>query len=915
MRFRPIPTRQWWITLVVVASLRTADTTVAQPITPDPDRALSQLITDAGRGSYKTQQLLGAELSARAGARATNKALLPSDSHKAALRLRNSVDRYQHQQRQAELGGWILKGNNLLVQGAIVVGATAAGIAGAPFIAAGSLVAAAGLDEVVSVFGDSQRESARRLAAAAVHQYGRDKGLDDLDDLDGTQLFEKLYADGGGVVPAGVDDIDEDGRAVANGAMIRFLDQVQGATLRELAAQGARIDDLDAHVTENTAGIARVSQCLTEFQKVTEERFLAVQKTLGEINEGLGKINKRIDVNSENIARNSHDIEYLQGFLFGKMDPAEQIAALQSGFFHGMPDAERRDLQKKVDLARKRKGLIDGMNKTVAGAEDLLEIAINLKIPVSPDLANAVEVGSNAANAVTAFASRNYLGAVSAMSNVLGIGGKSAGQQRHEQIMNVLQGLVQGQQKMMEQLDTLQKGQQRMVENQQRIYEAVLQLRRELDQHRQDMRERLADIEHIIMENRIGIRQVLAAEINTCETALRMLRTGGFNYDPEREQFARFDDWRRYYQTSKPYLRTCLKGAGEHVPLSGRQDELFTIRFYNAETYNQEGGTESSISMKDVVENYHQVWRFARSRIEAREGWDLTKALSALLVPVSTLDGLAEKRRAVSESGDPLPARIATRLRPPAALQAVTTVDLLGEPYSAQAVIQYGQYVLAFHQIFELVPEIGSPATLSLQELLDMEFRPETGRFLLEDTLVRVDVALAQYVLLSGDILLEELVPALSDADAEKRKPAVELLKRNPILAQNFAMHIMRDAVERSKQGYLFYHAALSSPGNPWALQDITTGWKFHWAKQQRREASGTVIPAGWSIRIDDLHMPLPSARDLQAGQLRLYPEVAELVELRERMVSEILGYSFVANAPNSEQRELLNRAIVSSGM
>jgi len=715
----------------------------------------------------------------------------------------------------------------------------------------------------------------------------------------------------------------------------------QGNQIKLLTKQ---VQNLDQRVTENTIKIGKLTNAFISYVNLTNARFKALDKTISEIQVELDVINNRITANEENILQNSQDIEFLQSFLFDELDPSQQIKALEAGFFRNMDPMDRKALEAQIELAAKKQEFIDNMSLVLNGANDLYEIMVKIGIdgPFMNELGLAVQASQHIGNAISSYLSGNYIGAIKNVTRLLGLGGPDIGAIRHEQIMNALGELAQGQQQIMEMLNALGEGQQRIMENQQRLFDALLALSDQVQQHHLTMITRLRDIEEHIVINRGVMVAVLLREVLNCRPAVILLTQNGTGY--VNGKFLNYDLLKiNYDQGNGSFIGNCLFGLQQIIINPGIEDTSFKLSTHE--------GLEDLDFIDPYIKLYYNKFRnFIISQSDT-QNFSLKNSIASLLHPVSTTSALDEKWTYLKNQDSPLSKHMTTLLN----RGDVLPEDLLKDPFSVDAVIQFIDWLLTFHNYFELFKELDSGGEIfTLLELNQVGDPRITGLFLLQNALTRVEISLAQQNLLNGDLLLGEMHRIFKEGNKESDdyKAVIELLKISRHLTNNFLVYSFRKGILETDHNFIHYQFALSSPGNDWLLKKITQSkWVFKWTKQTSKRIgilspgsgkfntklspsgffkkpnittgkkpkisieklpdNSKIIFGSWSVLFDDVEIPLPKVMDVMNGSLQVTPEVEALVNLRSRVIDEISSYNFTKNLPIKSHRDLLTRAII----
>jgi len=158
---------------------------------------------------------------------------------------------------------------------------------------------------------------------------------------------------------------------------------------------------------------------------------------------------------------------------------------------------------------------------------------------------------------------------------------------------------------------------------------------------------------------------------------------------------------------------------------------------------------------------------------------------------------------------------------------------------------------------------------------------PRRGWYLLFEALNLVDIAIAQQVLLSGDVLptfmydvTQRQIPSSPSVAGRTLFQAIQqAISVNAVLARNYVLYSLRREIT-STANILAYAVALKYT-TPDLLKRITRySWDFHWNSQEMIAEGVTQQPKGWSVVINNKYYTLPNAEELSDGKLTYEPDL-----------------------------------------
>ncbi len=816
-----------------------------------------------------------------------------------------------YKERREELDGqgkWLGEAAKFDVNFAIAVAATAtAGPAGTALAIAAQTAISQGTSLLVDGMLSGAKDDALVVLQRGMSQANANE-INLMSTMKPGQIVE--YLDEHGYVPLGLDDPelqrDQGARGVFLGFMAQRLENISKVSLNELAKQGAQLNDVEIKVDE----LQRTSKALWQTQQNLTQRMVRLENNVSEIQTGLSDLSQRTD-------KNESDIRYLQDALFSKMNPKEQLEALQNGFLATMPKEERDKLEEQVRLAEKRQEIIDDMNGYINTGGQLYNIASNLGVsgPFMDNAKTAIEVGQIAVEAFVNFSTGNYLGAISAVSNVLGIGrkGPDPAAERHQEIMNKLGELLAGQKRMDKKLDVIIETQKTIIQNQKAIFEAIVELSKQVQSQYESLMQRLDEIQTDVLRNREVILDGVVGDVKFCREIVKDAVSDHF--DPNTMRFASIKLQQENFFNNREKYNPCIDTLFKVMAGLGDSDAPFMA--YNWFLKNYQG--DSVLKGRNQIEAFNdQVWNPAWNLYTSLVKTIDANTLIPLTNPVTTVSGILARRDAITKLKSSLtyPSRWTEEL----SAGAAPLGKLLGSYYSPEAIQYYSAHALRFYPYLDL----RSPNKQRLKTIDELKKTSATAnkasdaKTMLRVTASRLDLAIAQQSLLAGDALLplmydhfikQERCSVLNNptelANVANEGAFTKALEHNPTLARNFTMYAMRLEVTKTsgerENPFIPYHFAINSPTNLSASLYTVLANKNCFAFDRLENQIPPVTDSnnkplsGWCWKLPGQCVPLPSAASLETGRLELRAELGPLGCLQSRALDEYLGYDFAS--------------------
>ncbi|MCB1075882.1 MAG: hypothetical protein KDK59_10205, partial [Simkania sp.] len=676
---------------------------------------------------------------------------------------------------------------------------------------------------------------------------------------------------------------------------------VQNNRLRLLTKD---VEGIDKEVEANTKELAKFQKAFSSYRDLTEERFQVLDSVVTGIEKDLNELDGLVSKNIFDISQNKNDIFFLQKYLFEGLDPSKQLQALEDGFFKNMDDTKRENLYAKIQFAKKKQEFTSAMIGVANGAGDLYDImtTIGIDAPWMESFGLTAQAANHVASAVVSFMSgpKGYLGALKSVSKIFGLGRPSIGAVRHQQVMDALGKLGEGQQHIMEMMATLGEGQQKIIANQIIILDSIQQLTHKLEERFHELSEALRILQGEVLINRQINVELLLQEVSKCTPALNGINDERSGYVDGR--FKSYELLKLNYVGNREWISQCLHGLSDIFPIPRLKDEAFKLETHK--TAEDIGQIDAYIDMYKKSRDFF----FSRFNKSEQANWSVRHGLASLMIPVSTTAELEEKGKTINQLSAPLPRRFAEN--------EIPLNSIIQDPYSVEIVSTLVSWLLEFYHYFELVEGGKIGADLISKEVLATSNTPNIlARHTLEYALIRLDMALAQQNMLAGDFLLEDMQKIFQkgDKDKEEYQSVIRLLQGNSQLAQNFLIYSLRKEILGKGYNFIHYQFALDNGGDDWLLRQIT---QSDWTFKFQQEGSSLSPSINWSAEFDVMRDPpmaesrdttfrvrLPAVMDLFRGRLNRPPEVDELLKLRSQVTDELLSFGFMQNLSSSKYR------------
>lgn len=697
---------------------------------------------------------------------------------------------------------------------------------------------------------------------------------------------------------------DED-RPIVEGMVLRALN-------RRLSDEQAIQRDRDRLQDVAVSGLARqigaVAGTLNEFRAET-------QAGLQEIAQEQAELNQRLDTLEGYAKGNREDLEFVQRFMFDRMEPAEQLAALSKGIFPNMPQAERARVTARIEAIEQRQRVIRAVSDFGQGAAAVARIADKLGVDRNVvDLLGKTAEASRVAQAVATGLMSGGLGYLAAADAVVGLvfgGGPDPGVQRHEQVIRALEQIS-------EQITVVQdmlRAVSQQVEEVRRLQLATLEsigkLSQQVQANHQEVMAGIAQIRIDLVPISSIVNEILFSEIQRCSLFRLRLRGVGFTRERAVSPRLTYAELRSIDQQEEHGV-ICRRGLRTRLG-----DPFGPNVTYALNRFTGVPGSEVERFLRDL---YDPTWALLSDRVLRPDRVALYAR--SFTTPVSDLRAVEAKRTVVLGP------------QPPAGSQAFAGLGgqeisrRLSTALSAQAIQLHACFLAFAHPFFEMAEALQdqTPTRLAALETTSIE-----GRELLRTTLGLVETAIAQQVMLGGDIMLTDLerlwregsVPrAPGEADADFARRAAPWAQLQAVLRVNGALrhNLILQAVSRATReagNMVLYGAAYGLPGDDALLKTMLPEPQFALAWQAppagqapRPDRRDLTKSTGWHLRLGDEMHPLPTPLELVSGELVQTPELRGLLDLRNELAAELESY-LTPQRLTASQRSVLRQAVL----
>jgi hypothetical protein len=401
------------------------------------------------------------------------------------------------------------------------------------------------------------------------------------------------------------------------------------------------------------------------------------------------------------------------------------------------------------------------------------------------------------------------------------------------------------------------------------------------------------------------------------------------------------------FNTQAPNFNNCMNALDRVVNIVNLDDSPYLLSYWAGKFPEYK---ELYKGLYDELWSKH--WTLFQELVQ-RHGGSLNSELVAILNPSPTQVGLEIKRKDIFENSTKLPMRFCKSLanmRPDCKNDAEFN-SVFGSYYSAEGTAWVSRLVADFDPYWTLrkddnlslksVEDLQNDATIQI----DQRRNTKLERQWLEIAATRLDIAIGQRALLSGDTLIPYIYDYLDNpnqfktANADEQAKLHDLMKvvlsLNPVLAHNLALYGLREQVLTPRTEEINgkkinvdeitlavrYHFAMSASKNDdgllkkLSLNPAVFGFKWLASNPTVRldTASSSIenTPEGWCFNVLETCVPLPKIGDLELGRFEQLPDLNKLLDLRAELLDRLTLYSVNPSLTSSTVKKSIAAGLI----
>lgn len=824
----------------------------------------------------------------------------------SSVALNNITTKYKELRRQDAIASKTLGANFDLLSGVISIAAESSSGPLSPIIERSvNYVADKSLGYVLTLAEEAMQESSSKVLKAGLDSFILDHGIERIKDKDPNEIVYIL--DSNGYFPGLEIDpsLDQNGKNILLGAIVKELAQTDEITLRKIAEQADQINNINDTILD----LKSIGISLLKEMEDNNNRIARIGVNIDSI---ANNLQKQIESNSANTAVNRANIEYLHQYLYGRMTAKERKNAIQNGFFAGMDPERRNELERQLELETRKEEIIKDMSDYLQSAGNILNIASNIgvKSPLLQDFGKLVTAGDHMIQGLISLDSpMGWLSAASSFSNILGIGKPDIGSSRHKQIMEAFSQIVDNQVIIINKLKDIENNQIKILENQKIIFEEIQKLGIQVKNGFDEMSESLDLIQKGILESRLPIGELLIhGRIKSC---YRPLRAIGGTY----ENLSTYSELQKHFSIYNEDCNKCLEGLREIVVFGpGTDHAAFDAEFITL--------SQRSRELDNFLNNYWPLQNSVLQRIIYNYNIPFDQLFLSAINPSFKITHIDTIYHINQDQNLYL---IPDRLLSFSSMIKSKGQELTNRYYdigSAKEIFKLYEEYLFFH---ELKNPNNNKKLLPFEELISYD---SINPILLSDltnALLRLDILVFQQNLLGGAPLIRYYYDILIKNGNEDsvlvslQNDILKLMSNNSILKKNFIKYYTLKELEKSNTSLIQYHFAINESrlGGDWLLRKVfpnTGAESFIFLDSSEIVASGFIEDQNWFLKLGSAEnqelLQLPSLKDLKTNHLTLTEGLYSAIEDRNKILEYYHGINFMTSL-SPKERALIAHSLI----
>lgn len=662
-------------------------------------------------------------------------------------------------------------------------------------------------------------------------------------------------------------NVDQEYQEIIQKSQQKFLQESVNKTLKrvitDLGQQQIEINEIDKN-------ISKLSQFTYKFAEESNKRFDGLLKSQKQLN-------TKVEVFYNQYKTDKKALDFMQDFLYSKMNTTEKIGALKAGLLSNLSEYEREKLTAQLKLEEEKENVINTAKDYLNTAAISIKILGDLGLGDSKlvqDISQAVNIGQTAISAVEAFTSGNYLGAISSITGLFGKRGDDAAAKRHKQIMQRFDRIDASLNRIEGKIDQLLKGQEKMLELQIETFKKLLDLSEKVDEQHNAVMQKLTEIENALYENRQLIMNDWEGKCQSClQTIARLEIDIDEGVLPDYKKLKK-----EYVNLKEGNFKKCEDYINTYV---FHQDRPSFNPDFNLTTSITNEKLSSAFRKLDTINkiSFSLLFNYSAKIGNLKSNSDL---LYSLFFPSTSISELNDKIKSDSII-------LRTDYYP-------SKPEIFENIIKPEVSERHGYVVRNIGFLMNLTTE--NRSLIDWDNFVN-ENPPEhrNAIYELENAIRLNNVAIAQQSILAGEILLpiifnEVYNYQLGSEDTANFEVCESLLTLNGLLTTNFTNYFVGTYLQKSGQTELQYGYAYNSKDSLTMSIVIKSVFPISYIKSGDTRLSSNRLNEGWYWTIGKSIYPLPDPTQVNKTPLIQSQYLSGLLHNREKLLQQLFSYN-----------------------
>ncbi|WP_316814755.1 hypothetical protein [Pedobacter nyackensis] len=644
----------------------------------------------------------------------------------------------------------------------------------------------------------------------------------------------------------------------------RFLRKAVSTTLEKIVKEPGK---KEIKIVEIDKNITQLSQFTYKFAEESNIRFENLVERQAILNTKLNNFYDRYQTDK-------NALDFMQDFLHSKISPTESSAFKTLTNFN-LSSTDGTMMTEALALEQEKDTVMISAKEYFNAAAMSIKILYDLGVGDSlliQHISTAVNIGRAAMSAEGVFTNSNYMGCISCITNLFG--GEDVATLRHQQIMQYFNRTDTSITRIAGKIDTLFRAQQSIYEFQKQNFNTLINISDKIDKQYNQAIQQLATIESALYKNEALITSDWESKCQPClETMKRLKMDIDKGILPDKETLES-----EYANLKMTTLSACESYLEKFVFDIDKPNDNPD---YNLTPFINDVDISTSYNKLDTINriSFGLLFGYRDSVANLKNPETL---FYSLFFPSTSIKELNKKLQAdsiifKSTYYPSIPSLFMTIIKPEVSIRHGNIVRNIG---FLQNLTDGDRNLISWEQFSSETPP-----------------KHRNSKYLLENAIRLNNVAIAQQVILSGDILLpilfeETYKNAIGKGDTAKTAACVSLLKRNEMLAENFTNYAIGASLRKTQTSLMQYAYVFNLNDSTSMAKVLKSMFPVAYIKTKDPRLAINKQKEGWYMTIGKALYPLPAPAAVDQVSILQSKYLPGLLDNREKLLLQIVGFS-----------------------